>query len=34
MWSVNKWEVLNEIDNELARRDSYQGKKFEHKVKS
>ena len=26
MWSVNKWEVLNEIDNELARRNSYQGK--------
>ena len=20
MWSVNKWEVLNEIDDELARR--------------
>ena len=26
MWSVNKWEVLNEIDNELERRGSYQGK--------
>ncbi|WP_449537323.1 TIGR01212 family radical SAM protein [Ferdinandcohnia sp. Marseille-Q9671] len=26
MWSVNKWEVLNTIDAELKRRDSYQGK--------
>ncbi|MBD7943437.1 TIGR01212 family radical SAM protein [Psychrobacillus sp. Sa2BUA9] len=26
MWSSNKWEVLNGIDAELARRDSYQGK--------
>ncbi|WP_078550433.1 TIGR01212 family radical SAM protein [Litchfieldia alkalitelluris] len=26
MWSVNKWEVLNRIDAELKRRDSYQGK--------
>ncbi|SIN59050.1 radical SAM protein [Mycobacteroides abscessus subsp. abscessus] len=34
MWSVNKWEVLNEIDNELAHRDSYQGKYFESTVKS
>lgn len=34
MWSVNKWEVLNEIDNELARRASYQGKFFESTVKS
>ncbi len=25
MWSVNKWEVLNGIDAELARRNSYQG---------
>ena len=25
MWSVNKWEVLNNIDDELARRNSYQG---------
>lgn len=29
MWSVNKWEVLNGIDAELARRNSWQGKKFE-----
>ena len=26
MWSVNKWEVLNGIDAELKRRDSWQGK--------
>ena len=26
MWSVNKWEVLNAIDDELQRRDSWQGK--------
>ncbi|WP_226647124.1 TIGR01212 family radical SAM protein [Mesobacillus subterraneus] len=26
MWSVNKWEVLNGIDKELKRRDSWQGK--------
>lgn len=25
-WSLKKWEVLNAIDNELLRRDSYQGK--------
>lgn len=28
MWSVNKWNVLNTIDKELKRRDSYQGKYF------
>jgi uncharacterized protein len=28
MWSVNKWEVLNSIDQELKRRDSWQGKYF------
>lgn len=28
MWSVNKWEVLNAIDAELERRNSYQGKYF------
>ena len=33
MWSVNKWEVLNYIDDELARRESYQGKKFNQQVK-
>ena len=32
MWSVNKWEVLNEID-ELARRNSYQGKHYSSEVK-
>ncbi|SDY16952.1 TIGR01212 family radical SAM protein [Thermoactinomyces sp. DSM 45892] len=26
MWSMKKWEVLNEIDAELARRDTWQGK--------
>lgn len=26
MWSLKKWEVLNGIDDELVRRDSYQGK--------
>lgn len=26
MWSLKKWEVLNAIDDELIRRDSYQGK--------
>lgn len=25
MWSLNKWEVLNAIDMEMARRNSYQG---------
>jgi radical SAM protein (TIGR01212 family) len=29
MWSVNKWEVLNAIDDELKRRDSYQGKFYQ-----
>ncbi|WP_414739614.1 TIGR01212 family radical SAM protein [Macrococcoides caseolyticum] len=28
MWSVNKWEVLNGIDDELKKRGSYQGKYF------
>lgn len=27
MWSLNKWEVLNAIDDELKRRNSWQGKK-------
>lgn len=26
LWSLNKWEVLNEIDRELVRRDTYQGR--------
>ncbi len=26
MWSLKKWEVLNEIDREMLRRNSYQGK--------
>lgn len=29
MWSLNKFEVLNAIDQELVWRDSYQGKRFE-----
>lgn len=34
MWSVNKWEVLNEIDNELTRRNSYQGKMNKQSIQS
>lgn len=29
MWSLKKWEVLNAIDKEMERRDSYQGCKLE-----
>lgn len=29
MWSVNKWDVLNSIDAELKRRDSWQGKLYQ-----
>ncbi|MFB4163094.1 TIGR01212 family radical SAM protein [Alteribacillus sp. JSM 102045] len=29
MWSLNKWEVLNAIDNELKNRNSWQGKYYE-----
>jgi uncharacterized protein len=32
MWSVNKWEVLNAIDAELKRRDSYQGKFYQKSI--
>ncbi|TBL69314.1 TIGR01212 family radical SAM protein [Paenibacillus thalictri] len=28
MWSLKKWEVLNAIDAELKRRDTWQGKKW------
>ena len=28
MWSLKKLVVMNEIDKELARRDSWQGKRF------
>ncbi len=28
MWSLRKWEVLNAIDAELARRNSWQGKRW------
>ncbi|MGM9986820.1 MAG: TIGR01212 family radical SAM protein [Bacillaceae bacterium] len=32
MWSLKKWEVLNEIDAELTRRNSYQGKYYKKDV--
>ncbi|MEK4254965.1 TIGR01212 family radical SAM protein [Ureibacillus sp. FSL K6-2830] len=32
MWSVNKWEVLNGIDAELERRNSWQGKYYKAEV--
>lgn len=32
MWSLNKWEVLNAIDKEMERRDSYQGCKLSEEV--
>lgn len=28
LWSLNKWDVLNGIDKELKRRDSWQGKRW------
>ena len=28
-WLIKKFGVLNEIDKEMVRRDSYQGKKYE-----
>lgn len=34
MWSVTKWEVLNGIDKELERRNSWQGKYFKGVVQS
>ncbi|HSP22013.1 MAG TPA: TIGR01212 family radical SAM protein, partial [Planococcus sp. (in: firmicutes)] len=34
MWSVNKWDVLNGIDAELAERGSWQGKLFKESVES
>ncbi|AFQ42645.1 TIGR01212 family radical SAM protein [Desulfosporosinus meridiei] len=33
LWSRKKWEVLNAIDAELVRRDTWQGKKAEREVK-
>jgi len=33
MWSLKKWEVLNAIDDELKRRDSWQGKFYTKNVK-
>ncbi|MFC0523956.1 TIGR01212 family radical SAM protein [Pontibacillus salicampi] len=32
MWSMNKWDVLNSIDEELVNRNSYQGKHYIEKV--
>lgn len=34
MWSVNKWEVLNDIDAELERRGTVQGDAYISQVKS
>ncbi|MFJ9386784.1 TIGR01212 family radical SAM protein [Peribacillus sp. NPDC101481] len=34
MWSVNKWDVLNAIDAELKRRNSWQGKNNHTEVQS
>lgn len=31
MWSVNKWDVLNGIDAEMKRRNSWQGKEYAHR---
>ncbi|KUG22992.1 putative fe-s oxidoreductase [hydrocarbon metagenome] len=31
-WAMNKLDVLNSINNELDRRDSYQGKNYEQKA--
>ena len=28
MWSLKKWEVLNAIDRELIKRNTWQGKKY------
>lgn len=30
MWSLKKWEVLNKIDDELKKRNSYQGIKYKN----
>jgi hypothetical protein len=30
LWSLKKFVVMNEVDKELVRRDSYQGKKFKN----
>ena len=32
MWSVTKWDVLNGIDDELKRRNTYQGKFYRKAV--
>ena len=32
MWSLKKWEVLNAIDDEMKRRDTYQGKKAKREI--
>jgi len=33
MWSLKKWETLNAIDDELTRRDSFQGKFYSYSDK-
>lgn len=33
MWSLKKWEVLNAVDDEMKRRNSYQGKENVRKAK-
>ena len=32
MWSIDKWDVLNAIDAELIRRESWQGKNYQAEV--
>lgn len=32
MWSMNKWEVLNAIDDELERRGTVQGEKYQNRL--
>ncbi len=34
MWSSKKWETLNGIDDELKRRNSWQGKKWSPRITS
>jgi radical SAM superfamily enzyme len=33
LWSLDKWSVLNGIDAEMKRRDSWQGKFYEPQEK-
>ena len=32
LWSLKKFVVLNEIDKEMIRRDTFQGKKFKNTI--